>query len=192
MYKYVSKTKYRFGICNSIVDHSCSSIEIYFFECSFQVSFFLDSRIQEASLQSRVDFRNNAMKASAPRKRKDTSFDPKLIGGSTNVLEDGGGGGVVVQPLLTNLSTVMISVRKAGLGATLKLAQNDPFRVISPTKRGGGGGGASATLPLKSPMKLVTNVCVENFPLRGVQKLFIYLIGRLRHVVSELTPQAIV
>ena len=61
----------------------------------------------------------------------------------------------------------MISVRKAGLGATLKKVQNGPFRVISPTRPRGGGGGRKvpATLPLvKPPMKPVTNVCAENFP----------------------------
>ena len=86
MYKYVSKTKYRFGICISIGVRQLKFISLRLFECSFPVSFFLESRIQEASLQSRGVFRNNAWKASAARKRKDTSFDPKLIviGGSTN------------------------------------------------------------------------------------------------------------
>ena len=96
----------------------------------------------------------------------------------------GKGGGGLLQHLLTKLSTTMISVRKTGLGATLKMAQNGPFRVISPTK-GGGGGATPTTIPLKPPMKPVTNVCAENFPLRGVQKWFIYLIGRFhqfRHV----------
>ena len=81
MYKYVSKTKYRFGICISIGVRQLKFISLRLFECSFPVSFFLDSRIQEAWLQSR----------GVPRKRKDTYFDPKLIGGSTNFWEDGGG-----------------------------------------------------------------------------------------------------
>ena len=128
--------------------------------------FFFDSRIQEAPIQSWGVFRKNACKASAPRKlsiSNSKSHDRRIY----KFLRRGGGG--LLQPLLTNLSNILISVRKAGLGAILqKMAQNGPFRVIFPT-RGGGGEATPTTLPLKPPMKPVTSVCAENFPLRVVQ-----------------------
>lgn len=73
---------------------------------------------------------------------------------------------MLLQHLLTNLSTIMISVRKAGLGATLNNGSKWPFSGNFSDQ----GGRNPATLPLKPPMKPVTNVCAENFPLRGVQK----------------------
>ena len=165
MYKYVSKTKYRFRfLCISIGVRQFKIISLSLFECSFQVSLFLDSQIQEAPIQSRRVLRNNACEAKS-HMRIYKFFR-----------REGGGG---LQPLLTNLSTIMISVQKAGLGATLKKAQNGPVRVISLTRGGGGG----LTLPLKPPMKPVTNVCAENVPFRV--KWFINLIGsfhQFRHV----------
>ena len=56
----------------------------------------------------------------------------------------------------------MISVRKAGLGATLKNGSKWPFSGNFSDEEGGGG--EPATLPLKPPMNFVTNVCAENFP----------------------------
>ena len=180
MYKYVSKTHHRFGISISTGVRQLKFISLSLFERSFQVSFFfLDSRIQEAPIQSHRVFRNNACKARAPRKRKDTSFHPKVIGGSTNIWEGGGGGGVAAS-LVHNHDFSL----ESGTWCNPKKVQNGPFLVISLTR--GGGGAPPATLSLKPPMKPVTNVYAETFPLRVVQKWFIYLIGRFhqfRHVL---------
>ena len=166
MYKscmYVSKKKY---VWNLYLNR-CPSIEIYFFESVwvFFPGFFFFSRFSNsASSHTEPRSLSKNCKASAPQKRKDTSWSQTQSHWRIyNFLEGGGG----LQPLSTNLSTIMISVRKAGLGATLQyMAQNGSFRIISPTR---GGGGTSTTLPLEPPMKPVTNVCAENFPLRVVQ-----------------------
>ena len=72
------------------------------FDMFFPSFFFLDSLVQEAPIHSRS-------KQSA--KRKDTYFDPKLVGGSRR--------GGVLRPLLANLSTVTILSEKRGLGSAL-------------------------------------------------------------------------
>ena len=56
------KTKYRFGSFISIGVRQLKFISLSLFECSF-LSFFLDSRIQEAPIQRRRVFRNNEWKA---------------------------------------------------------------------------------------------------------------------------------
>ena len=53
------------------------------------------------------------------------------------------------------------------------------------------GGGRTRHPPSKTANEFCDECLCGKFPLQGVQKLFIYLIGRFRHVVSELTPRGI-
>ena len=78
------------------------------------------------------------MKNQCPRKRKEKSFDPELIGGSTRLRRRGGGCCCSLSWLICPPS--WFQVRKAGLGATLKNGSKWPFSGNFSDEEGGGGG----------------------------------------------------
>ena len=115
MYKYVSKTKYRFGICISIGVRQFKFISLSLFECSFQVSFFSRFSNSGSFTTEPRSLSKQCMESQCPAKTERRIFRSQT---------HRRGGGVLLQPLLTNLSTIMISVRKAGLGAKWPFSGN--------------------------------------------------------------------
>ena len=117
MYKSC-KTKFRFGICISTGVRQLKFISLSLFECSFHVFFsrFSNSGSSHTDWEPR-SLSKQCMQSQCPAKTERHIFRSQShIGWSTHIWEGGG----LLQPLLTNLSAIMISVSKAGLGATLK------------------------------------------------------------------------
>ena len=93
-------------------------------------SYTANSRIQEAPIQSHRVFRKiKCMQSQCPAKTERHIFRSQPPRRIYKFVEGGG--------VKWGWGCSLSLVRKAGLGATLKIAQNDPFRVISPTRGGG-------------------------------------------------------
>ena len=105
MYKYVSKTKYRFGICISIGVRQLKFISLSLFVMSVLSKFLFFSILEFRKLHYRAAESFETMHGEpVPRENGKThlSIPNSSIGGSTNFWEEGGGGGVL-QPLLSRL-----------------------------------------------------------------------------------------